>query len=159
MERQYSFSKQLKNDYFTFISFLGFVIFLIASISISVFGIALTKRDGLINLSDDPLQMILGIVFGSISLLCFVWFIFRIKTGKYFVINGLEVDAEIFNVFYEGDKGRIEYSYEIKGNIFKRGSAVPKYRKSKIYEKGDKIKILVHPLNSRKNIIKDHLTK
>ena len=159
MERQYSFSKQLKNNYFTFLSFLGFAMFLVASIGISIFGIAPTKRDGLIDLRGDPLQMILGIIFGSISLLCFVWFIFRIKAGKYFVNNGLEFDAEILNVFYEGDRGRIEYSYEINANIFKSSSVVPKYKNSKIYEKGNIIKILVHPINNRKNVIKDHYIK
>ncbi|MCL2720508.1 MAG: hypothetical protein FWD47_04115 [Treponema sp.] len=157
MDRQYSFIKQIKNDYFTFLSLIGFAIFLAAFIGVSVFGIALTKRDGLIDFSEDPFfQMILGIIFGSISLLCLVWFIFRIRAGKYFVDNGLELEAEIFNVFYERDRGRIEYSYEINNNIFKRGSAVPKYESSKIYEKGEKIKILVHPINNNKNVIKDH---
>jgi hypothetical protein len=120
---KHSISKQIKNDYFTLLPLIGIIIFSIFLIGILFFGISLTKRDGVINL-DNEMQTIMGIIFGLLNLLCIVSFIYRIYKGNYFVNNGLEMDAEINNVFFDRDRGRVEYIYKIEDKIFKRGNGI-----------------------------------
>ena len=155
MERKYSFSKQFRNDYFTSLGFIGFAIFLIVFIGISVFGVAITRRDGIADL-DNTTQFVMGIIFSFLSLLCLVGFISRIKTGKHLVKNGLEIDAEIYYIMYDRDRGRVEFSYNIDGNIFKRGNGINRSKSTEMYQKGDIIKILVDPNNNKKAVIKNH---
>ena len=58
MERQYSFSKQIHNDYSTLLSFIGFIMSALFVIGIVVFNFI------------DNMQLVLGIIFGVLSLLC-----------------------------------------------------------------------------------------
>ena len=163
MGRKYSLSRAIKYHYSTCTSFFGFVIFLIASISILKFRVAVAGRLGYANLRimTDYNESIIGIIFLIFSLLCLVWFISRIKIGKYFAKNGLETDAVIFNIIWQtlprGEiRRRIEYSYEVNGNIYKWSCVIPKNQIAKI---NDIIKILVDPKDNRKNILVNHITK
>jgi hypothetical protein len=154
MEYKYSLKKQLDNDYFTVLGLIGAIVFSVFFIGIVSFGIVLTKRDGVVNLVNSD-KIIFGLVFGILTLLCLFSFVFRIFRGKYLVNNGLAMDAEVVNVFYDRDRGRVEYIYKIDGKEIKRGNGIHVSKTSGKYNSGDKIKILVDPKNHKKAIIKN----
>jgi hypothetical protein len=155
MDSKYSLKKQISNDYLTLTTLIGTIVFLIFLIGIFGFGIALTKRNGIIIL-DNKEKLIFGIIFSVFSILCFIFFILRIKTCKYLVNNGLEIDAKIIDVYYYKDRGRIEYIYNIDNKEFKRGAGIHITKDTKDYKKDDIIKLLIDPKNNKKNIIKNN---
>jgi hypothetical protein len=166
MERQYSFSKQIKNDYATLSGIIGFAASSLILFLGLVFGVLFGRfvfhrqaafRD--LYFLDESDKIMFGIILGCLSLFCLLLFILRIKTGKYFVKNGLEINAEIYNVLYYRDRGRIEYSYNINGKIYKRGNGIHITKTSGYYKNGDMIKILVDPKNNKKAVIMNHFIK
>jgi cbb3-type cytochrome oxidase subunit 3 len=152
---EHSISKQIKNDYFTLLPFIGIIIFSLFLIGAVFFGIALTNRNGVVDL-DNEMKLIFGIIFGILVLLCVIAFIYRIYRGNYFVKNGLEIDAEIIDIIIVRDRGRIEYSYKIEDKIYKKGNGIHKTKTTEEYKIGDKIKILIDPKNNKKTVIKNH---
>lgn len=166
MERQYSFSKQIKNDYSALFGIIGFaassfILFLGLFFGVSFRRLAFQGQASFRHLCflDKSDKIMIVIIFGCLSLFCLLLFILRIKTGKYFVKNGLEINAEIYNVLYYRDRGRIEYSYNINGKIYKRGNGIHITKTIGYYKNGDMIKILVDPKNNKKAVIMNHFIK
>ena len=158
MKKKHSLKKQISNDYLTLLSLIGFLITIIFSIMSLGFGFTLTRRDGIMDL-DNSDSIFTGAIFGILSLFCLLMLIFRINRGKYLVNSGLDIEAIISNVFYHRDRGRVEYSYTINEQEFKRGNGIHVKKDSIKYNVGEKINILVDPENNKKAIIKSNFVE
>jgi len=159
MDRKYSFGIQIKNDYLALIGLIFFICFYIVSIGLLIFKIGLTKANDII--LDNKVNNEMGYIFGLFSLFWLIWFIVRIILGKYFVKNGIEIDAEVCKIIYNwrGYYGRIEYKYKMNGKHYCRSNAFYKTKITEKYEKGNCIKILVCPKNNKSAIIMDFLIR
>ena len=149
MKRKYSFLRAIRFNYINLYSLLGFIIFLLSYLLISLRGFNFFSK--------DTILLFMSFIF-------LVWFIFNIRDGKYLFNNGLEIEAKIINVtgdFIRAHRGgvevkKVEYSYEINGKTFKDNYILPKNGNIKI---NDIKKILVHPINNEKNILLEFLCK
>jgi len=155
MTLKYSIKRQITCDYSTFISLCGFIVISIILIGIRLFGITFTKRAELIEV-DDEMKFIYTIIFGTIIFLCIIFFIYRIIKGRYFVKNGIEIDAEISNVLYYEDRGSVYYTYEYNNKKYKYANGIHITKITRNYKKEDKIKILLDPKNIKKAVIRNH---
>ena len=157
MDRKYSFGIQIKNDYLALIGLIFFICFFIASTGLLIFKIGLTNADDFI--LDNKVNNEMGYMFGLFSLFWLVWFVVRIILGKYFVENGIEIDAEVCKIAYNwrGYYGRIEFKYEINGKYYCRSNAFSKTKITEKYEKGNRIKVLVSPKNNKSAMLMDFL--
>ena len=168
MVRQYSISYQVKNDFV--LKWRIIIYFLTSSILILFFGILL-GNDG-INFAitiykrlEFHVKLILGVFLGS-PFLFFLLSVQRIRTGKYIVNNGLEVEATIHNVITSNPiRANIFYNYEINGKIYKKNDKIdliklfgPNYQPHQTLGYV-KIKVLVDPKNNKRAIIMNHLIK
>jgi hypothetical protein len=153
MANKYSMKKQMVNDYFTFLCFIGFIITSLFLIGIFGFNMTLTKRYGILALDND-MRIVLGIIFGILDILCIMVFILRIRKGKYLVRDGLETEAEIISVSCYKDRGRIEYIYKIENEEYKCGNGISITKTTPEYAIGGKIRILVDQKNRGKAVIR-----
>ena len=72
--------------------------------------------------------------------------------------KGVEVEAVIKDIWFYKDRGRVEYNYVYKDNVYDTGNAVLKTKILKSLKKNDKVIVHVQPSKSNKAIIRDLYT-
>lgn len=98
----------------------------------------------------------LAIIAGIIGIPLLVW---RIKLISRLFEKGDEVKGSITHIRFNRDRGKIKYEYIYQNQKYQAGNSVFKTGRTKYYQQGDEIVLLVDSENPKKAVIKDLYAK
>lgn len=144
-----------KNDYFSFLSVCFPFVFWIIFIGVLIFGFP--ARDGK-DLTTDESQNLKIIIFGtltSITLLTAVFLYKRVNSIRRIFATGEFVIGVINFVDFDKDRGRVEYSYSYNQQTLQSGTAIMKNSRTKDFQTGDELSLIVDKKNPKRALIPD----
>lgn len=113
-------------------------------------------RHGALTSEDAPFFLNLAIIAGIIGIPLLVW---RIKLISRLFEKGDEVKGSITHIRFNRDRGKIKYEYIYQNQKYQAGNSVFKTGRTKYYQQGDEIVLLVDSENPKKAVIKDLYAK
>jgi hypothetical protein len=150
--------QMLKNDYWSFLAIIFPPIFVIISLGILVFGFP--EKDGK-ELSVVETRFA-NVIIVSVSLLIAIvstTFLYRrLKSIRRIFAAGEFVVGIVNFIDFDKDRGRIEYAYIYNQQDFQGGSAVMKNLKTKDFQLGDEVILMVDPNKPKRALIQDLYT-
>ena len=102
--------------------------------------------------ADAPFFRNLGFVVTLIGMPIIGW---RIRFFRKMFEFGEEVPGEVVNIWFRGDRGKIEYTYRYQNENYHSKKFIFKSERTKHHIQGDKVTLMVNPENPKQNVIKD----
>ncbi len=151
-----SIIKIIKSDYVSMIFLLIPIVMVVLYIDTEYFGVLgkflSRRRHGSGSEGDSSLYIILTII----SVVAFIpALIFRIKSFANHFINGFEVKGIITAINFRRDKGRVEYEYQVDGEVYNSSNSLMKNKFTKTLSEGQEINLVVARDNKKKAFIKE----
>jgi hypothetical protein len=143
MNRQPSVVKMITIDYASFMAFLfpvvswGFYIIMLISKNITT--------------TDYSLPAIIGVIT-IVAIGVLVW---RLQILNTIFNDGIEAPATISNISFFRDRGRIDYIYTYQGQKYSRWNAVMKVKRTKVFQIGEPVTVMVDRNNPKRAFIRD----
>ena len=143
----------VKNDYGALMGFIMPLVLWSMFIATNVFGFSLSRRGRapIESNSTDSTFLYIAIVGTVVGIALLVW---RIYSFQQTFSNGEKTVGRITSVSFFKDRGRIEYSYNLKGQTYQSGNAIMKNKKTQSFRDGDEIELIVDRLNPKRAFIK-----
>lgn len=142
MQRQPSSGKVLKNDYFILLMILFVVVFwaitLYKTATVGT-GSAGTRALGVLTLIGTPIALF------------FSWR--RFNDMLRVLRTGATVKGQVTSLWYQKDRGRIEYTYSFQGKTHQGGSALWKGTLPPSVEEGSEIELVVDPQDPARALV------
>ena len=148
-----SVGRILKNDYGAFLSAcFGFVF-----LGISVY-IAASGKTPVFNRLRHSLKFAAAswVSFAVMVILMALFFILlakRIAHIRRILETGPRTFATVTGIYFDRDRGRIDYQYMDGGQKYTSGTAIMKNKQTKEIAVGDEIEVAIDPRNSKKALI------
>jgi hypothetical protein len=95
------------------------------------------------------------LVATALGIVVFLW---RYWTVVSLYNYGLETPATVHEIGFHRDRGRISYVYSFRGQKYVGGNRIMKTKRTKSYQMGDQVSILVDPNNPRRTLVRDLYT-
>jgi len=148
-----SFVSIVKNDYGALIGFILPLVLWAMFIATNVFGFSLSRRGraAIEPNSTDSTFLYIAIAGTVVGIALLAW---RFYSFQQTFANGENAVGRITSVSFFKDRGRIEYSYNLKGQTYKSGNAIMKNKKTQLFRDGDEIELIVDRLNPNRAFIK-----
>lgn len=151
-----SIIKIIKSDYVSMILLLIPIVMVVLYIDTEYFGVLgkflSRRRHGSGTEGDSAIFMILTII----SVVAVIpAFIYRVKSFMNHFMNGFEVKGIITAINFRRDKGKVEYEYQIDGEVYKSGHNLMKNKFTKTLAEGQEVNLVVARNNNEKAFIKE----
>jgi len=91
----------------------------------------------------------------ALSLVCLPLLAWRVLIIRSVFSHGLEARGQIDSVFFNRDRGRIQYTYTFQGQTYTSGAALHRTRKTKTLQAGDQVILVVDRDKPRRAFIRD----
>jgi hypothetical protein len=148
----------IKNDALSCVAIILSVVMWGIYIAVTYFGLSLeSKRTGttVANSDGNPVFLIAPIV---LSFLCGGILFWRLSSIKKLFKSGERVFGRITDISFFKDRGRIEYSYSYGRQDFQSGTAIMKNSKTKSFQNGQEILLIINSTDPTKALIQDLYT-
>jgi hypothetical protein len=148
----------IKNDALACVAIILPVVMWGIYIAVTFFGLSFeSKRSGttVANPDANPVFLIAPIV---LSLLCGGILSWRLSSIQKLFKSGERVVGRIIDISFFKDRGRIEYSYSYGRQNFQSGTAIMKNSKTKSYQNGQEIMLIINSADPSKALIQDLYT-
>ena len=99
-----------------------------------------------------PVFLYMSIVATIIGVPVFVW---RFNSFRSTYAGGLEVTGQITNISFSRDRGRVDYSYDYSGQMYRGWNAIMKTKRTKAMATGDNVVLMVDKGNPKRALIRD----
>lgn len=149
---QISFVSVIKNDYGAFMGLImPFVVWGIF-IATNVFGFSFSRRGRSVPADgSDPIFLYIALGGTVLGIALLVW---RVRSFQQVFANGKIAVGRITNISFFKDRGRIEYSYGVNGQTYQSGNAIMKNRKTRSFQDGDEIELIIDSSNPKRAFVK-----
>ena len=145
---QPSFVSIVKNDYIALLAFATPLLFWGLCIANNVFGFSFSRRG-----TGMPPEAFLYLAIGG-TVLGIALLAWRFHSFQQVFANGENTFGRITSVSFFKDRGRIEYSYSLKGQTYQSGNAIMKNEKTQSFREGDEVELVVDRSNPKRAFIK-----
>lgn len=138
----------VKSDYFLMLGFLGPAVTWVLALIALLFPQAFKFFD----LASERPEIFLGLAL-LVTIVALPLALRRLKFLQRLFREGLEVEGVITSLWMEGDRGRVEFRYDLEGRSFESGQALHRNPKTQALEEGQTIPLLVDPQNPERAIL------
>jgi hypothetical protein len=139
-------------DYYSLVAFTIPVVFWTFYIVITLLGYFPNfGRVESLDRSDASFFLFLAIVLTPPT---FFFLLLRIRAIRHLLQEGQEIKGEIIHKSFYRRRGRIEYTYHYKGELYYNGNALMQTPAIKYLKEGDKVVLLVDPKNPQRALIR-----
>lgn len=147
MAREVKTGKILKNDYFSLL------LLMVCGMSalMPVFPIIgfIPRRGGRSEMIDPEQKWFFILFMGGCALLAIGlcgWLAYRrIKRVRRILESGQEISGKVVEIWFQKDRGRIEYEYELDGQHYRSGNAIWKNQQTKGLSVDSDVTLIVDP--------------
>lgn len=117
----------------------------------NVFGLSLSRRGRSLPTDDNDSTFLYIAIAGTIiGIALLAW---RIYSFQQTFANGEEIIGRITNISFVKDRGRIEYSYSLRGQAYQSGNAIMKNRTTQSFQNGAEVELIVDRLNPKRAFV------
>jgi hypothetical protein len=84
---------------------------------------------------------------------CAPLLLWRVSAYRQLLSFGRIVEATITSVWFDKDRGRVEFSYQFEGQQLATGNPVMKNKATKALRQGERVQLAIDPENPKRAVI------
>jgi hypothetical protein len=153
-KRKPSLVRMIQSDYLVLLGILIPVVSLIMYIAVAYFGYfpGLRGHDPIQGSEGAPLFLYLFLGGLVIGVPLAIW---RIRTIQQLFSIGVEVTAVIKDIYFQKDRGAVQYAYTYQGQEFLGASSIMKTKQTQKLSPGNEVVLLINPEQPKRALIRD----